>query len=97
MNLCNTYRLRCNAAVERRQAVMRNAEASKTYKHDITMIVLPAKKILIRKRAALYDKLHCIAQHTSVSQVEDIMRNIHRINMRLKTYFNRQNEPVKDL
>ena len=52
------------------------------------MIILPTRRRLERRRDALYRKLHYIIRHASVSQVEEIMRRIHGINLKLKTYFN---------
>ena len=59
------------------------------------MIILPTRRRLVRRRDALYRQLHAILHHASVSQVEDIMRKIHGINLKLKIYFNRegQHEP----
>lgn len=51
------------------------------------MIVLPTRRRLERRRDALYQHLQTILQHASVSQVEDIMRQIHGITLRLKSYF----------
>jgi hypothetical protein len=56
------------------------------------MIVLPTKRRLERRRDALHEKLDSILQCASVHQVEEIMRRIHAINLRLRTYFIRENE-----
>ena len=55
------------------------------------MIVLPTRRRLIRRRDALYDQLASSLQHSSVHQVEEIMRKVHSINLKLKTYFIREN------
>ena len=68
-----------------------NAEGSKWNSNNIIMIVLPTKRRLERRRDALYERLHAI-NDASVHQVEDIMRKIHGINMKLRTYFIRENE-----
>jgi len=47
----------------------------------------------MRRRDALYDHLHDILDCASVHQVETIMRQIHGINLRLRTYFVRDHEP----
>ena len=57
------------------------------------MIILPTRRRLERKRDALYTKLDVIIHHASIHQVEDIMRKIHDINLRLRTYFKRGREP----
>lgn len=54
------------------------------------MILLPSSRRLERRRDALYEHLHAIMQHASVHQVEDIMRTIHGVNLKLKTYFERE-------
>lgn len=56
------------------------------------MIPLPSKQKLIVRRKALYDKLDNIIQFCSIEQVEETMREIHRINMRIRTYFVRKKE-----
>lgn len=56
------------------------------------MIVLPTKRRLERRRDALHEKLDTILQCASIHQVEEIMRRIHSINLRLRTYFIRENE-----
>lgn len=56
------------------------------------MIILPTRRRLERRRDALYRRLHHIIRHASVSQVEEIMRRIHGINLKLKTYFNKEGE-----
>ena len=48
---------------------------------------------LIRRRDALYDRLDQMIHCASVHQVEDILRRIHQINLKLKTYFERDHEP----
>lgn len=54
------------------------------------MIILPTKRRLERRRDMLYEHLASIMQCASVHQVEDIMRKIHSMNLKLKTYFIRQ-------
>ena len=54
------------------------------------MIELPTRKRLERRRERLYAHLHSILQTASVLQVENIMRQIHAINLRLRTYFQRE-------
>lgn len=51
------------------------------------MIVLPTRRRLERRRDTLYKHLHAILHCASVNQVEEIMRNIHGINLKIKTYF----------
>ena len=53
------------------------------------MIILHTRRYLERRRDTLYEHLLSIMQHASVHQVEDIMRQIHGINLKLKTYFQR--------
>ena len=57
------------------------------------MIILPTRQRLERRRERLYAYMHSAINSISVSQTEDIMRQIHRINLRLKTYFKRGREP----
>ncbi len=58
------------------------------------MILLPTRRRLERRRDALYEHLESILQCASVHQVEDIMRKIHGINSKLRTYFvKEQHEP----
>lgn len=60
------------------------------------MIILPTRKRLTRRRNELYQQLIAISQHASVSQVEGIMRKVHCINLKLRTYFQRdEHEPVQ--
>lgn len=54
------------------------------------MILLPTRRRLERRRDALYKQLDSILYYASVQQVEDIMRKIHGINLKLKTYFTRE-------
>ena len=56
------------------------------------MILLPTRRRLVRRRDALYEHLDSVLHSASVHQVEDIMRKIHSINLRLRTYFIRENE-----
>ena len=56
------------------------------------MIVLPTRKRLESRRDELYQRLLSSIDHASVHQVEDIMRRIHMINLKLITYFSR-NDP----
>ena len=53
------------------------------------MIILPTRRRLERRRDALYKRLQ-ILQNASVHEVESIMRKIHCINIKLKTYFIRE-------
>lgn len=57
------------------------------------MIVLPTRQKLIRRRDALYERLYSILECCHYQQVEDCMRKIHGINLRLRTYFIREHEP----
>ena len=57
------------------------------------MIILPTRQRLIRRRDALYQKLDSIVSCASVHQVEDILRSIHSINLKLRTYFVKKHEP----
>ena len=54
------------------------------------MILLPTRRRLERRRDALYHHLQSILQHASIHQVENIMQQIHGINLKLKTYFQRE-------
>ena len=54
------------------------------------MILLPTRRRLERRRDALYNRLHAIITQASVTEVEDIMRKVHGINLKLKTYFTRE-------
>ena len=54
------------------------------------MIILPTRRRLERRRDALYERLNSLL---TVHQVEDTMRRIHIINLKLKTYFKKQHEP----
>lgn len=56
------------------------------------MIILPTRRRLERRRDALYKQLHSILQCASVQQVEGIVRKIHSINLKLKTYFIREGQ-----
>lgn len=56
------------------------------------MIILPTKRRLEQRRDALYRRLHSILHRASVSQVEEIMRRIHTINLKLVTYFTREGD-----
>ena len=57
------------------------------------MIILPTRRKLIKKREALYEHLYSILQYAPIQQVEEIMRRIHAINYRLRSYFRREHEP----
>lgn len=57
------------------------------------MIILPTRQRLIRRRDKLYAHLESIINCASIHQVEDILRQIHIINLRLRTYFKREREP----
>ena len=54
------------------------------------MIILPTRRKLERRRDALYERLTDVL---SIHQTEDIMRRIHIINLKLRTYFKREHEP----
>ena len=56
------------------------------------MILLPTRRRLERRRDALYKYLHKIVTSASVHEVEDIMRKIHCINLKLRTYFFREGQ-----
>ena len=51
------------------------------------MIELPTKRRLERRRDRLHAYLDSILHNASVRQVENIMRQIHSINFKLRTYF----------
>lgn len=51
------------------------------------MIVLPTRQRLERRRDRLYRLLDDILLTASIHQVESVMRQIHTINLRLRTYF----------
>ena len=51
------------------------------------MIELPTKRRLERRRERLYAYLDSIIRFASTHQVESIMRQIHGINLKLRTYF----------
>ena len=51
------------------------------------MIELPTRRRLERRRDRLYAHLHYILHNASVIQVENIMRQIHGINLKLRTFF----------
>ena len=51
------------------------------------MIELPTRRRLERRRDRLYAYLESILHHASIHQVENIMRQIHGINLKLRTYF----------
>lgn len=57
------------------------------------MILLPTRRRLLRRRDALYQRLAAVVQCGSIHQVESIMRQIHSINLKLRTYFIRAHEP----
>ena len=57
------------------------------------MIVLPTRRKLERRRDRLYAQLTNILLTSSIHQVENIMRQIHFINLRLRTYFKSAREP----
>ena len=57
------------------------------------MILLPTRRRLERRRDKLYALLHTKVTVASVQQVEDILRQIHSINLRLLTYFKYNKEP----
>jgi len=57
------------------------------------MIILPTRRRLEARRDKLYSHLEAIVNCASIHQVEDILRQIHIINLRLKTYFKREREP----
>ena len=51
------------------------------------MIELPTRRRLERRRDRLYAHLRSILHNASVVQVENIMRQIHGINLKLRIYF----------
>lgn len=57
------------------------------------MIILPTRRRLEQRRDELRVHLDSIIQHASVHQVESIMRRIHMINFKLRSYFKRDHEP----
>lgn len=57
------------------------------------MIILPTRRRLELRRDKLYQHLISITETASVQQVEHIMRQIHIINTKLRTYFISKNEP----
>ena len=61
------------------------------------MIELPTRRRLIRRRDRVYQKLWSILSCCTYLQVEDIMRQIHGINLRLRTYFNNGKPEPKEL
>lgn len=56
------------------------------------MIVLPTRRRLERRRDALHRYLATIATSASIHAVEDIMRQIHGINLKLRNYFIREGQ-----
>jgi len=61
------------------------------------MIILPTRRKLIRKRDALYQQLEEVVHCATIHQIEDIMRKIHGINLKLKTYFRRNEYEPKEV
>lgn len=61
------------------------------------MIELPTRRRLERRRDALYQHLQLFLQRLSVNEVEDTMRKIHGINLKLKTYFSREGYEPEEL
>ena len=57
------------------------------------MIILPTRRRLERRRDKLYAHLESVVNSASIHQVENILRQIHVINLRLRTYFKREREP----
>ena len=57
------------------------------------MIILPTRKRLERRRDKLYAHLESVINCATIHQVEDILRQIHVINLRLRTYFKKEREP----
>ena len=57
------------------------------------MLQLPTRRRLESRRDALYLHLRSILGQSSVCQVEDIMRHIHILNAKLRTYFHHDDEP----
>ena len=51
------------------------------------MIELPTRRRLERRRHRLYVYLNSIIHYANIYQVENIMRQIHSINFKLRTYF----------
>lgn len=63
------------------------------YKKPIKMIILPTRQRLEKRREKLYTHLNSIISCSNRHQVENIMRQIHFINLRLRTYFKSAREP----
>ena len=59
------------------------------------MILLPTRRRLERRRDAFYRHLHATIKDASYHEVEDIMRKIHGINIKLKTYFIKEHEATE--
>ena len=56
------------------------------------MIILPTRRRLERRRDALYSHLLSVLCRASIYEVESIMRQIHIINLKLRTYFIREGQ-----
>lgn len=54
------------------------------------MIILPTHKNLLKKRNELYEHMRSIVQCSSIHQIEDTMRKIHGINLKIRNYFIRE-------
>lgn len=58
------------------------------------MIELPARQILTEHRDTLYKHLASIVGSASVHHVEDVVREIHIVNCKLRGYFVRDHQPI---
>lgn len=56
------------------------------------MIVLPTRRRLERRRELLYQQILC--SDASVIKVEQCMRRIHIINLKLLTYFHNESKQI---
>lgn len=57
------------------------------------MIELPAREILTEHRDTLYKHLTSIVGCASVHHVEDVVREIHLVNSKLRGYYVREHQP----
>ena len=62
--------------------------AASEISNKIIMIELPTRRRLERRRDRLYAYLGSILHNASIYHLESIMRQIHGINLKLRTYFN---------
>jgi len=61
------------------------------------MIILPTRRRLERRRDKLYAHLESIINCASIHQIENITRQIHSINLKLRTYFKRDTIEPEEL